>query len=486
MPRRLARLIVANALLGMLVTLGACAVNPVTGKRELSLISSDQELAIGKEGYSATMAEYGVVEDARLAAYVDSIGQQLAKRSELPNLQWHFTVLDDPTVNAFAMPGGYIYITRGILAHLQSEAQLAGVLGHEIGHVTARHSARQITQQQLAGLGLGLASVLSEDFRRYGGAAEQALGLLMLKYGRDDENQADELGVRYSTSATYDPREIPSTYSMLRRIGERSGQRLPSFLSTHPDPGDREVRTAGLAATAATGKTGLQIRQRAYLERLRGLAFGEDPRHGYFEEARFYHPTMGFEMSFPSGWKTQNGRAAVAAQSPDQKAVMQLSLAADAKSLTPAEYVAALQRDGRIAAASGSAESIGGWSAWTGRLSLPAADGTSTTLAAAFVRQAADRLFQVIGQVPDAATERIVMQSVRSLRPLADAARSRATPARLQLVPAPSAGTFETLFARLGPSEQDAEAAAILNGVELEEAVQAGVWIKVVEPSKRR
>jgi len=486
MDRPLARLLTAHALLVLAVTLGACAVNPVTGKRELSLVSADQELAIGKEGYTATMAEYGVLEDARLAAYVDSVGQQLAKRSELPQLKWHFTVLDDPTVNAFAMPGGYIYITRGILAHLQSEAQLAGVLGHEIGHVTARHSARHITQQQLAGLGLGLASVISEDFRRYGAAAEQALGLLLLKYGRDDENQADALGVRYSTSATYDPREIPSTYSMLRRISERAGQRLPSFLSTHPDPGDREVRTAALAREAAAGQTGLQIRQRVFLERLRGIAFGEDPRHGYFEEARFFHPTMGFELSFPAGWKTQNSRQAVAAQSADQKAVMQLSLASDAKSLGPAEYVAALQRDGRIGSATGRSESIGGWSAWTGRLALPAANGGTTTLAAAFVRQAPDRLFQFIAQVPDEATERIVLQSVRSLRPLADAARTRAMPSRLELVPAPRAGTFESLYPGLGPSELDMAAAAILNGVEPDEAIQAGVWIKVARPSQRR
>ena len=179
----------------------SCATNPVTGKREFSLVTADQEIAMGKEGYPAVVAEYGLYDDPALAAYVNGIGQKLAKVSEMPTLQWHFTVLDDPTVNAFAMPGGYIYITRGILAHLESEAQLAGVMGHEIGHVTARHSAKQITQQQLTGLGLGLAGAFSESFRQYSGAASQALGLLMLKYGRDDENQSDDLGVRYTTAA---------------------------------------------------------------------------------------------------------------------------------------------------------------------------------------------------------------------------------------------------------------------------------------------
>src|SRR5262249_43193809 len=143
------------------------------------------------------------------------VGQALARVSHRPDLEWHFTVLDDPVVNAFAMPGGYVYITRGILAHLNSEAQLAGVLGHEIGHVTARHTAQRLTQQQVAGLGLGLASAVSETFRQYGQMAQTALGVLFLKYSRDDETQADELGVEYATKAGWDPREIPATYAML-------------------------------------------------------------------------------------------------------------------------------------------------------------------------------------------------------------------------------------------------------------------------------
>ena len=258
----------ATALAALLATLTlSCATNPVTGRRELTLVSTNQELAIGKDGYGAVVSEYGVYDDPALQAYVDSVGHALAKVSHLPDLAWKFTVLDDPTVNAFAMPGGYIYITRGILAHLNSEAQLAGVLGHEIGHVTARHSARQITQQQLAALGLGVASALSQTVQRYGQAAQSALGLLFLKYGRDDETEADQLGVDYATRAGWDPREIPATYAMLKRVSEKSGQRLPAFLSTHPDPGDREVRTAELARAAAAGKTGLRIGGRAHLDR---------------------------------------------------------------------------------------------------------------------------------------------------------------------------------------------------------------------------
>ncbi|MFN8589491.1 MAG: M48 family metallopeptidase, partial [Candidatus Eisenbacteria bacterium] len=361
--RRLAALCCAFALLAVLTS---CAVNPVTGRRELSLVSADQELQIGKEGYAATLAEYGQYDDAKLQAYVDSVGQKLARVSELPTLQWHFTVLDDPVVNAFAMPGGYIYITRGILAHLNSEAQLAGVLGHEIGHVTARHSAKHITQQQLAGLGLGLAGAFSQTFARYSGAAEQALGLLMLKYSRDDESQSDALGIKYATAAGYDPREIPATYAMLKRIGERAGSSLPFYLSTHPDPGDREQRTTTLADAAVGTRTGLLVQQKSYMERLKGVVFGTDPRGGYFEGAKFYQPQMGFELTFPDGWPKQNSHTALVTQEPNKAAFAQVTLAANAGTLSPADYVAALKRDGRIASASGTGTTIGGWPAWIG------------------------------------------------------------------------------------------------------------------------
>jgi predicted Zn-dependent protease len=206
-----------------LLALTGCATNPATGQKEFSLVSEGQEVSMGQEGDKAVQAEYGVYDDPALNAYVDGIGKKLAAVSERPNLEWHFRVVDSPVVNAFALPGGYIYVTRGILAVCNSEAQIAGVLGHEIGHVTARHSARQITRSQLAQVGLGLGSIFVEGFSPYGQAASVGLQLLFLKYSRGDETQADELGVRYASRAGYDPREIPATYSALKRLAEKSG-----------------------------------------------------------------------------------------------------------------------------------------------------------------------------------------------------------------------------------------------------------------------
>ncbi|OGF13061.1 MAG: hypothetical protein A2W00_12135 [Candidatus Eisenbacteria bacterium RBG_16_71_46] len=474
----------ALSLAGLAFAAG-CATNPVTGRREFSLVSADRERQIGREGHTAIVAEYGAYPDPALQALVDSVGWKLARVSELPGLDWHFTVLDDPVVNAFALPGGYIYVTRGILAHLNSEAQLAGVLGHEIGHVTARHSAQRLTYQQLAGVGLGLASIFSEGFRRYSGAAETALGLVFLKYGRDDENQADELGVRYSTAAGFDPREMPSTYAMLERVGERAGQRLPAFLSTHPDPGDRQARTTALSREAAAGRKGLVIAGRAYVQALEGVAYGNDPRQGFFDGARYYHPTLQFQMAFPAGWKYQNGRAEVLAVAPGERAGMQLTLA-DTRGLAPAAYVADLQARGSVVAAGG-AEPIGTFDAWVGRLQTRAQDGSQVVMAAAFVRKAADQTFQILGRsaATGDADERAIFTSARSFRALADPARLEVTPDHVHLVTVDAAGSFADVVRRQSAQAIGLDETAILNNAQPDEDLRAGQLLKIVLPGKR-
>src|SRR6059058_5783318 len=198
------------ARLAMLAGVGAggCAVNPATGSRQLMLISESQEIAMGRDYDKQVAASIGLYPDSGLQRYMQQFGARLAGSSERPNLPWSFRVVDDPVVNAFALPGGYIYVTRGILAHLNSEAELAGVVGHEIGHVTARHSASQMSKQQLAQLGLAVGAIASPELGRYAGLASQALGVLFLKYSRDNESQADDLGLRYLRRAAYDPREI--------------------------------------------------------------------------------------------------------------------------------------------------------------------------------------------------------------------------------------------------------------------------------------
>ncbi|HKQ58767.1 MAG TPA: M48 family metalloprotease [Candidatus Eisenbacteria bacterium] len=475
----------ALMLLTALPFLAGCATNPVTGKKEISLVSAGQEEQMGREGYQAVLAEYGLYNDAAIQKHVNDMGQKLARVSHLPNLDWHFTVIDDASVNAFAMPGGYIYITRGILAHLNSDAQLAGVLGHEIGHVTHRHSAQQITKQQLAGLGLGVASILSPTVGRYGQVAQQALGLLFLKYSRDHENEADALGVDYSTKAGYDPREIPPTYGMLKRVGERAGQRLPGFLSTHPDPGDREVTTQKLAEAAAQGKTGLIVNHNEFIQLTDNIVYGDDPRQGYFEGNVLYHPEMRFTLQMPSGWQYQNTKSAVLAGAPEQRAIMQLSLA-NAADLSPTAYLAKLTSAGNVSNSRGNPESVGGFPAWVGYIATPGEAGSEQVLVAAFIRKSPEQMFQFLGktQQQDDADARAILATVRSLRTLSDPARLSPQPARVKVMRIAGATTFASAVASAGTPGIDAEEIAILNNRLTTDRIAAGELVKTVTPPR--
>ena len=461
--------------------LASCATNPVTHRNEISLVSPAQELEIGKQGYGPVIQEYGLYDDAALQGYVNAVGQKVAGVSDLPNLEWHFTIVDDAAVNAFAMPGGYIYITRGLLAYLNSDAQLAGVLGHEIGHVTRRHTAAQMTQQQLYGAGLALGSIVSPTFQRYSGAAEQALSLLFLKFSRTDESQADELGVQYATKAGYDSRQIPATYAMLGRISDQSGQRLPGFLETHPDPGDRERVTTELAKQAVVGKGALVINQTVYIRRMDNILFDQDPRQGYFVGDLYFHPALRFQMSFPAGWSHRDSRAAVAAGEPNQAAAVQLSTAQGAADLAPEAFVAQLLAKGSISGAHGARETIGGYSAWVGHMDVPSQSQSPTTLDAAFIRKDAV-LFQVLGQSqhPGDAQDDRIFSTFRSFRSLDDPARINVTPDRVRVRDVRATGAFDAVVKGMGALSADLETNAIMNNVQTADRVMAGSLVKVV------
>ncbi len=468
-----------------LVAIGAgCATNPVTGKREISFVSESQEIAAGRASEAAIEQEFGYYQHAGLSSKVTSVGNALAGGSHRPELPWNFRVLDEPTVNAFAAPGGYIYITRGILAHLNSEAQMAGVLGHEIGHVTARHYAQQASRQQIAGLGLILGSVLSESVARSADLAQSGLGLLFLKYSRNNENESDRLGVEYSLNSGYDAREMAATYRTLARIGERAGSRIPSYLSTHPDPAAREGTVRALAEAAVAGRSGLKINRDTFLRLLDGVMYGVDPMQGYFENNRFYHPELRFVMDFPSGWQKQNSRNAIVAQN-GQTAALQVTLV-NAGSLSPAQYVQKLQTDGQIAAANGSSTTIHGYAAWQGRVTVQNQAGNQGSLILVVLRKDAS-MFQILGQAAaGSAGESSILASARSFQALTDASRLNPTAARIRVVPAPRSGTLAQIVSGLGQQGADVEEIALINGMDASTTLAQGRLIKVVTPGRLR
>lgn len=303
-----------------------CAVNEATGKRQLDLVGEARELELGREADRGVVAQMGLYEDVELAAKVADVGAALARVSERPGLPWRVVVVDDPVVNAFALPGGYLYVSRGILAHFNSEAELAGVLGHEVGHVTARHGIERVSKAQLANIGFGVAAIASEEFRRFGGVAQLGMQLLFLKFSRDDERESDTLGLRYMNAAGWDPEAMPRVFETLDRVSAASGSRVPEWTATHPSP---ERRAAGLrerVALIASAERGTRLERDSYLEALDGLVFGADPRQGYAVANRYYHPALRFQLEAPPGWRIVDERSRLVFLAPDQDAMVQLEI----------------------------------------------------------------------------------------------------------------------------------------------------------------
>ncbi len=305
-----------------------CALNPATGSNQLMLVSEAQEIEMGRQADAAVAQTIGLYADPVWQRYIQQFGARLAATSERPNLPWTFRVVDDPAVNAFAIPGGFVYVTRGLLAHLTSEAELASVVGHEIGHVTARHTVAAMSKQQIIGLGLALGSMANKQVAKYAGTANEALGILYLKFSRDDESQADQLGLRYMRRAAFDPRQMPEVFRMLDRLSSaEGGARLPAWLETHPSPSNRVAAITKQIAALPQDFSGTSVNRDSYERLLDGLVFGLNPRQGYFTGSQFSHPDLRFRVTFPDGWTTNNGAQAVVAVSPQGDAVVELAQA---------------------------------------------------------------------------------------------------------------------------------------------------------------
>lgn len=467
----------ALALLAGLAT-GGCAVNPATGANQLMLVSESQEIAMGRQADTAVIATIGLYPDVAWQRYIQQFGARLAATSESPDLPWTFRVMDDPAVNAFAVPGGFIYVTRGLLAHLTSEAELASVVGHEIGHVTARHTAAAMSKQQLMGLGLAVGSMASSQVAQYAGVANQALGILYLKFSRDDESQADELGLRYMRRANYDPREMPAVFHMLEQLGAADGGgRLPTWLATHPTPENRFATMSQQIAALPQNFAGTVVNRDSYLRRLDGQVFGENPREGYFKGNQYFHPDMRFQFTLPEGWATHNGKQAVVAVSPGRDAVVELSLAQGTSADAAARAFLAQQG---ITGGATSRASLSGLPAVSAPFSAATADGTlrGTVL---FVEHRG-AVFGLIGYAPEAnwaANQAAAERALRSFRPLTDPAALNVQPQHLDIVTLTGRTTIEAL-ARQRASPASPATLALINQVELQTPLESGRLIKWV------
>lgn len=454
----------------------ACATNPATGQKQLMLVSEAQEIAMGKEADREAIAAYGLYDEEKVQAYVGGLGQRLAAASERPGLPWSFKVVDDPAVNAFALPGGFIYVTRGIMSHLRSEAELVAVLGHEIGHVTARHSASQMSEQTLAMGGLFLGMVVEPELQRFGGLAQQALGLLFLKFGRDDENQADELGLRYMTRVDYAPREMLGVFAVLDSVSRAAGGgHMPDWLSTHPSPGNRLARIE--RQIAASGASGSLVRRTEYLRRLDGMVFGEDPREGFFRDNAFYHPELRFELAFPRGFTTQNQKQAVIGVSQAQDALVALTLAAGA---SPEDAARRFFSQQGVQAGRSGRDTIGGLPAYTAFFDAATESGTLRG-EVSFVSYDG-KVYRLIGYAPAtrfAAYQDAFDASIRSFSRLTDSRYLGVQPKRLELVSLERQMALPE-FARVYPSTVELKTLGLINGVGPSQTLPGGELAKRV------
>ena len=458
----------------------ACARNPVTGERELALISESQEVQMGQEAAQQVEASLGLVQDEALQSYVQQIGTQLASESERPELPWRFRVVDDPVPNAFALPGGFIYLTRGMMNLMDSEAELASVLGHEIGHVTARHSVSQMSRAQVAQLGLGLGMVFVDELQRYGDLASTGLQLLFLKYGRDDERQADELGFRYAMHEGYDVREMAEVFSSLERFGQTAGQSpLPSWMSSHPDPGERVSRTQQRVQQLPAGALDtLSAHRDRYLQRIDGLVYGENPRNGFFRGSTFYHPDLRFSISYPSGWNVQNLPQAVVGVSPNNDAAMELTLSQGG---SPTAAASAFLGQQGIAAGQAVQQQVNGVPAVASTFQAQTQQGVVQGLAAFFAH--GGQIYQVIGYAPQQrynAYGNEFQRALGSFAPVSDPAILNVQPNRMDIVRVQQSQTLSQ-FLQSNPSPVSADEIALINQLSGPSAtIPAGTMLKVV------
>ncbi len=479
-------LIRLSLLTALAVFITTCAVNPVTGKRQVMLVSEEQEMQMGKEYDPQIIAQFGEYKDDELLAFINQRASEIAKLSHRPNIEWHVRILDSPVVNAFAVPGGYVYFTRGILTHFSSEAEMVGVLGHEMGHVTARHSVSQQSKQQLSQLLLMGGMIASEKFAQYGQQAMQAMQVMFLKFSRDDEREADRLGVQYMSLINYDGNRMADFFSVLEKMNppeEQGG--VPTFLSTHPNPADRNntVRKLTEFWKDSLNRTEWKVNTESYLKMIDGMTYGEDPRQGFTEGNVFYHPELKFRFNYPGGWQLQNSPAQVATAPKDGKALIIFTLAQQ-KSLEEAAQATTKQYN--LTVTDSKSITVNGLPALA-VLSQQVQQDQSTGKQQAnqvlsyYINYGGNiYVFHGVSTAQDFKSYQSAIEStLSSFAPLNDPAKLNVRPKKIVVKPA-NGGTVSQTLTSLGVPQDQLREIALLNNMELKDNVAAGKLIKLI------
>lgn len=477
MSLRVTLLLLATLLVG-------CATNPVSGKSDFVMMSERQELELGRRYHQQILAEYPRYADEKLQAYVQQVGERVARYSHRGNLDYHFTVLDSPEINAFALPGGYVYIHRGLLAYLNSEAELAAVLGHEVGHVTARHSVRQQSQastwnivSQVIAIGTGvgaagnLTSLLGEAFVR--------------GYGRDMELEADGLGAQYLARAGYDPQAMIELVTILKnqedfaraeaaRQGEPAPAKYHGLFATHPDSDRRLHEVVGPARALASAQ--YEVNRDTFLQRLEGLPFGDSEASGVRRGQAFYHADLDFTLRFPDEWQLINRPDMLVGLAPGRQGLIAMTLESYEPGQSPEAFLRRPIGERRLLV--GEALQVHGLSGYTGVV-----PGTPARRVAVLYKEGQAFLFVAAlkGRASLGAGDVRFFQVIRSFRPLRPEERKLASPLRLHLVRMKE-GQRLADFSRKGALEEVSVAQLrLLNDLYPDREPRPGDWLKVLQ-----
>ncbi len=475
-------LIVERVLLvGLVLFQISCARNPVTGKKQLVLMSENQEIQMGKESDPEILAFFGRYEDPDLQAFITEKGNEMAAVSHRPNLAYEFKIVDSPVINAFAVPGGFVYFTRGIMAHFNNEAEFAGVLGHEIGHVTARHSVIQQRNNLLGQLGMIAGVVLVPQLSEFIEPLSQGMQLALLSFGRDAERQSDELGVEYSSKIGYDAVEMAGFFETLERQQQKGGGgTVPEFLSTHPSPAERNLTVAQLAETwkEKLNLTDAEVNREAYLRRIEGLVYGEDPRQGFLEKGVFYHPELKFRFPVPADWSFQNSPQQVQMAPKNGEAVLSLTLASG-ESLR--EMANQLVENYQLEVLSLSEEKVNGLPSVQLYAEQKQENGSGIRLLVYFIEHSGTR-YQLMGLAESgnfSSYESAFLSTMKNFSVLKEADKLNRQPERLRIQTLSRDTTLKQALKAQGMPDARLEELAILNGRKLDESLPAGTLIKV-------
>lgn len=468
-----------SAFAALVLLCAGCATTPETADSEV--LSDEQEAEVGREGDREIVAQFGVMEEPALQRYVDELGQELARVSHRPGLRYTFRILDAPVLNAFALPGGYVYVTRGLLPYLQGEGALAFVLGHQLAHVGARHDAERLTRQQLLGVGIGVAALLGDRFGLVTGFASAGAKRLLHRYEVVHERAADERGATYAARAGYDATAGADLFATLAVLSPERGS-LPSWPSTHPDPRDRRDDLRALTRKAQAERGGSFTSDRlGYLRRLEGLVFGEDPRQGFVQDGWVNHPQLRFRVPVPGGWAVHTMASQMQLVSPEGGRAVILSLAAGDD---PAAAAAAFSEHDDVDSETPVELKLQGFRAIRVTSTIATPEGEVAVVSTFIARDGRVFVFHGVCEPDDLPlAERVLTGIPDGFSPLTDARALAIEPAVIHVVEAGRRATFRELVAEWPLPEGvalDLAGLALLNGVAPEATVPQGTPLLVL------